>query len=186
MSKYPQYIQINDVKLKINTDFKVALRCNAISMDNSICDLEKELAIIYILLGEDGLNCTDDYDKLFELIIKYLNHGKPLEISNEKPSMDFIQDEAYIKASFMSDYKINLNETSMHWWEYLELLSGLTEHSVLNRVRAIREEPLGDKKGKELDKWIRLKESVALEEVIVKTDEEKRLDEYWEKVLRKE
>ena len=71
----------------------------------------------------------------------------------------------------------------MHWWQFYDLLQGLTENSVLNRVRTIREEPLNNKKGKERQKWIDAKKQVELKRE--KTIEEKKLDKYWEEQLRK-
>ena len=65
----------------------------------------------------------------------------------------------------------------MHWWQFFDLLQGLTENSVLNRVRAIREESLSDKKGKERQKWEEAKKQVALK--CEKTQKEKEMDEWW-------
>ena len=37
------------------------------------------------------------------------------------------------------DYKIDLDEVDLHFWQFYDLMQGLTESSVLNRVRSIRE-----------------------------------------------
>lgn len=179
MNKYPEYIEFNLKKYKINTDFRLALKCDEVFRDDSIGDFEKMLAIIYILLGEEALKDRENHEKVFSLLLKYLRCGKELnnEPNTEEPSMDFKQDIGYIKASFMSDYKIDLDKEEMHWWQFFDLLTGLTENSVLNRVRSIREEPLLNKKGKEREKWEKLKRQVELKHD--KTEKEKELDEYW-------
>lgn len=181
MNKYPEYIEIDSKTFKINTDFRLALKCDEIYRDQTIGNYEKSLAIIYILLGDEALKSHYNHEKMFKLLIKYLRCGKEeKETDNDdNPSMDFKQDMGYIKASFMSDYNgLNLDEVSIHWWFFYDLLQGLTENSVLNRVRAIREEPLSNKKGKELQKWERAKKRVELKRE--KTQREKELDKYWE------
>lgn len=185
MNRYPEYIEVNLKKYKINTDFRIALRCDEVIRDSSIGEYEKYLAVIYMLLGEDALNDYDNHNYMFELLVKYLRCGKEInhDTQDKEPSMDFKQDIGYIKASFMSDYNIDLDKKEMHWWQFYDLLQGLTENCILNRVRTIREEPLNDKKGKTRQKWIDAKKQVELKRE--KTKEEKELDKYWENQLRK-
>ena len=63
---------------------------------------------------------------------------------SKKKDMDFIQDQKYINSSFMSDYHIDLSKTDLHFWQYIELIQGLTEDSSLNRVRNIRNYDLSE------------------------------------------
>ncbi len=183
MNKYPEYIEVAGKKLKINTDFRIALKCDDIYRDTTIGSFEKTLAIIYLLLGNDGLDNSEHSEEMLKLIVKYLQCGKDNESTdNEEPSMNFKQDEGYIKASFMSDYGINLDKVEMHWWCFYDLLKGLTENSILNRVRMIREEPLSGKKGKERERWEKAKKQVELKRE--KTERELELDKYWEEQLK--
>lgn len=180
MNSYPEYIEVNSKKYKINTDFRLALKCDEVFRDDSIGDYEKVLAIIYILLGDEALKDHENHERIFNLLIKYLRCGKDLteDLDNEEPSMDFKQDVGYIKASFMTDYNgMNLDNIQLHWWFFYDLLQGLKEDCILNRVRSIREESLSDKKGKEREKWEKLKKQVELKHE--KTQKEKELDEYW-------
>ena len=72
----------------------------------------------------------------------------------------------------------------MHWWKFYNLLCGLTENCVLNRVRFVREFDISQiKDSKEREKWIKQKKQVELKKE--KTAEEKRLDELFEKQLEK-
>lgn len=187
MNKYPSKIKVDDKYYKINTDFRIALECDEIARDVLICDYEKILAIIYLLVGEEALNDYENHDRIFNLCQKYLQRNRSdedLEEDDEEPSLDFKQDESFIKASFMSDYKIDLDNLDLHWWAFLDLLSGLTENSVLSRVRYIREESLEGKKDKEREQWIKMKKSVALK--YEKTEEEKEMDDLFEKQLKGE
>lgn len=185
MNRYPEYIEVNNTRYKLNTDFRLALRCDEIFRDDSIGNYEKTLAIIYILLGEKGLKDHHNHEKISKLLMKYLLCGKESnEVNDKEPSMSFSQDAGYIKASFMSDYKIDIDKIEMHWWQFYDLLQGLTDNSVLNRVRSIREESLSGKKGKERSKWEELKKQVELKRE--KTSYEKELDKFWEEQFKRE
>lgn len=164
---YPKYAQIEDRVYEINTDFKVAIRCNEVAEDTSIDDYERALAIIYLLFGEKGLR-SNDKDKLLEKAKYYLSCGKEISKNNEEPDMDYIEDYSYIKTSFRSDYGIKLDEENIHWWEFNELMNGLSNSElgdccVLNRIRNLRNldlKEISDKK--ERDKLAKAKEQVAL------------------------
>ena len=190
---YPKYVKIGDKKYKINTDFRVAIECQEIALDDSIGDFERALAIIYKLFGDDGLDDNNNYEKLLELAQKYLSCGKEIDSkTNEEPDMDFIQDMDYIEASFMSDYNIDLASTEMHWYKFYNLINGLSNSEmgnccVLNRIRNLRSFDTKDiKDQKELAKINEAKKQVALKKREVKkelTYEQKRnIDNFYEKI----
>lgn len=174
---YPEFVKIDDKKYEINTDFRVAIECNEIALDNEINDFERALAIIYKLFGDKGLNDVDNYIKLLELAKKYLSCNKELENSDdEELDMDYLQDMDYIEASFMSDYNIDLPQTKMHWWKFYNLLNGLSNSEmgnccVLNRVRNLRNlEEKDIENPNELAKIRKAKQQVALKRKIVKQE----------------
>ncbi len=142
--KYPEYVKVGDKKYPINTDFRVAIECNRIAMDDSIGDYERALGVIYTLFGEEALNDKDNYETLLNLAKKYLKCGKEDDTqTNSEPDMDYIQDMDYIEASFMSDYHIDLSNIKMHWWKFNKLIEGLSNSEmgnccILNRIRNIR------------------------------------------------
>lgn len=192
---YPEYVKIGEKKYKINTDFRVAIECNRIAEDETICDLERALAIIYTLFGEEGINSQDDYEKLLELAQKYLLCGKEFKDTNEKPDMDFIEDMDYIEASFMSDYHMDLENTKMHWWKFMKLMNGLSNSElgnccILNNVRNLRnfdESKIEDSKEKQ--KIHEAKQQVALKKYQVKKQRTEKQKESARKIieaLRKE
>lgn len=164
----PEYVEVNGRQYKINTDFRVAIKCNEIAQDESIGDLERALAVIYTLFGEDGLNHQEDYEKLLKMAKKYLSCGNEIEDTDEEPDMDFIEDYSYIKTSFMSDYGIKLDETNMHWWEFMDLMNGLSNSElgnccILNRIRNLRNFDASQiKDSKEREKINKAKQKVAL------------------------
>lgn len=179
INDYPEYVEVNNKQYKINTDFRVALKCNEIAEDETIGDFERALAIIYKLYGDEGLNDSENYEELLDLAIKYLSCGKEIENNDGEPDMDFIEDMDYIEASFMSDYHIDLSETKMHWWKFFNLINGLSNSDignccVLNRIRNLRNYDTKEiKDRKEREKIEKAKKQVALK----KNKKEKRATE---------
>lgn len=192
---YPEYVQVGDKKYKINTSYKTAIQCNAIAEDDNINDIERALAIIYKLFGEEALEDVENRETLLEKAKKYLSCGVDnVEQSNEPRDMDFIEDMPYIKASFMSDYHIDLNKIDMHFWEFYELINGLSNSEmgnccVLNRVRNLRNFNLAEiKDSKEREKIRKAKNSVALKRNKKKATkvQEQSAREFYTQFLRKE
>ena len=185
----PEYVKIGDKKYKINTDFRVAIECNNIAQDDTIGDTERSLAIIYKLFGDEGLDNSQDWEKLLELGIKYLTLNKDTSDvdNNTEIDMDFNEDMDYIEASFMSDYRIDLTTEKMHWWKFYNLLEGLSNSElgnccVLNRVRNLRTFDLSQiKDNKERERLAKAKEMVALKS----TKKEVKLTKEQEESMRK-
>lgn len=187
---YPEYVEIDGKKYKINTNFKTAIECQSIAMDENIGDYERALAVIYKLFGEEGINTPIHHERLLELALKFLSCGKKIEnTSNEEPDMDYEQDMDYIEASFMSDYQIDLVDSNMHWWKFSKLINGLSNSEmgnccVLNRVRALRNYDTKDiKDPKELAKIKKAKESVALKKrnkvINITSEQQKNIENFY-------
>ena len=192
MNDYPIYAEIDGKKYKINTDFRIAIECNRIAQDETIGDFERALAVIYTLFGEEGINAREHYEKLLKMAKKYLSCGKEIEKHDEESDMDFIQDYSYIKTSFRSDYGIKLDQENMHWWEFMDLMNGLSNSElgnccVLNRIRNLRNFDTKDiKDPKEKAKILKAKEQVALKkkqkEIKLTEEQQKSVDEFYEKL----
>ena len=189
MNNYPEYAEVNGKKYKINTDFRSAIKCNQIAMDETIGDFERALGVIYTLFGDEGINTPSDYEKLLKVAKKYLSCGKELDETSDKPDMDFIQDYAYIKTSFRSDFSIRLDEEKMHWWEFMDLMNGLSNSElgnccILNRIRNLRNFDIKDiKDPKELERILKAKEQVALDrEVKLTKEQEESVDRFLKEI----
>ena len=142
----PKYVKVDGKLYKINTDFRVALECNDIAEDASIGNLERAMAIIYKLFGEEGLNC-ENQNKLFELGMEYLLLGKDKNSLKNEPhdkyELDFNKCIGLIKASFKFDYKYDPYELEyLHWYDFYNDLESLSTSEfgnccILNRVTSI-------------------------------------------------
>lgn len=165
----PEYVKVDGELYKINTDFRVALRCNKIANDNDIGDSERALAIIYILFGEKGLNCQNS-SKLLELGLKYLALGKNGEIKQEKEQeheLDFEKCEGLIKSSFKYDYNYDPYELEyLHFYDFYNDLENLSNNEfgtccVLNRIiNVLNYDTKGIKDSKEIKKIKKAKEQI--------------------------
>ena len=83
---YPLYIEVKDKKYKINTSFKIAIKCNEIAKCEEIGKVERTLAIVYLLLGEEALEDFENYNDILRLIKQYLLCGKE-EIKNDRAAV---------------------------------------------------------------------------------------------------
>jgi hypothetical protein len=168
MTDYPELITIDGVDYEINTDYKYALACFQCINDKEISDTERAYGIIGILYKEE----PTDLKEALRMAIKYLRCGKDTPQDDTPPDMSFEVDENYIKTSFMSDYRIDLDEAKMHWWKFCNLLQGLTDDCILNRIRDIRNYDISSVKDvKAREKVIRAKRSVALPDNLTDEDE---------------
>ena len=182
MNEYPEYMEANGNLYKINTDFRVGLACMRAIDDPEINNTERFYAIESMLLGFDVRE--EDEIVLQDKIATYLRCGKKSNYDGVI-DMDFEQDKSYISASFMSTYRIDLSKEKMHWWKFNELIEGLTDESILYKIRELRNFDLSDIKDTRTKTKIRdAQRQVALinKENVVKN---KRLDEYWKNALKK-
>jgi len=192
---YPTSVKANGKIYKLNTDFRIAIKCNKISQDTTITDIEKTLAIIYLLYGDEGLDDAENYDELLRLGVKFLCCGNMPNKEQKEPDMDYIQDEKYIKSSFKYDYQYDPYKLDyLHWWEFFNDLNNLSNSEmgdccILNRVRNLRNyDTTKIKDATERAKIEKAKKEVALKKNL-KTDftekERKNNEEFYKLIERK-
>lgn len=168
---YPEYAEIDGKKYKIDTDYKTALKCFEVINDETITNYERALAIIYLLfdfIPKDNINL------FLEKVTIFLECNKKDEkIKNGKKDIDFQKDRGFINASFMSDYHLDITKEDIHFWLFIELIEGLKNDCILNKVRDIRNcdlKEITDKKTR--DKIKEAKQYFSLEENIKKPTKE--------------
>ena len=143
----PNYVKVDNKLYKINTDFRVAIKCNQIAQNKKIGDYERSLAIIYMLFGEEGLNCNKMI-KLQELGLKYINLSNDTEKSSkdkskDKCEMDLSKCEGLIRSSFKFDYNYDPYELEyLHWYDFYNDLCNLSTNElgtccIFNRIISI-------------------------------------------------
>jgi len=184
-------IQIEDIIYEANVDFRNVIRCNEIAQDGTIGDFERVLGIICTMFGEKALNNPNHYEKLLKWALNYLSCGKEIESTNEEPDMDYVEDMEYIEASFMSDYKIDLENTEMDWQKFNKLMNGLSNSDmgnccILNRIRNLRNFDVSKiEDDNERAKIIKAKQQIVLKknkkeiEVELTEEQQKSVDEFY-------
>ena len=175
----PEYVKVDNKLYKINTDFRVAIECNKIAQDTKISDFERAMAIIYLLFGEDGLECTK-MDKLLELGVRYINISKdiskqPKNNSDNKFEMDISKCEGIIRSSFKFDYNYDPYELEyLHWYDFYNDLENLSTSEfgtccIFNRINSILNEDAGKiKNSKDSRKLLDLQEELKEKYCVIK------------------
>ena len=168
---YPEYAEIDGKEYKIDTSFRTALKCFEVIEDETITDYERGLAVIYLLFD---FIPKKNLEKFLMKAKFFLECGREEnKKSDGKIDMDFTQDKKYINASFMSDYHIDLSKEDLHFWQFIELIEGLSENTILNRIRELRNYDLSEIK----DPKERSKVEKAQKEVSLKTKTKCKLDD---------
>ena len=174
--RYPEYAEVKGKRYKINTDYRVALRCFEVIEDTSISDNERALAVVFLLFGEVPM---EDTGELLRIAGDFLRCGeKETAQATQERDIDFNADERYIVASFMSDYRIDLSSVDMHFWQYIQLIQGFTDDSIMSRVRDVRNYDMSELKDpRARAKMAKAKAAVALPTKYSK-DEQKAIEEF--------
>lgn len=180
---YPTKMEANGRIYPINTDYRIALACFKAINDTEITDLERFYAIETLLLGEKVL--TEDEPILKEKIEVYLRCGKEENISEEERDFDYLQDEINVRTSIRQCYNnLDIGKLDyLHWYEYNELISGLTSESLVNKIRDLRNFDINEiKDEKQKNRIIKAQQRVALKDIYIKSEEEKEIDKFWDKI----
>lgn len=181
---YPTKMEANGHVYPINTDYRYALACFRAINDLEITNTERYYAIQTILLGEKVLE--EDEIILQDKIAKYLRCGSEENTSLEDIDMDYFQDETLIRTSIRQVYNgLDITKENLHWWEYNELISGLTEECELNRVRDLRSYDLSEEKDEKRRRKIsEAQQRVALKINVPEDKKNKEIDEFWDNILK--
>lgn len=112
----------------LDTSYQTAIQINNILSDIELTECEAvEMAVSY-LFNEN----IPPQDIWLEALAWWLNgwsHDNSIAEDNNEPVMDFNIDQWRIVSAFRSQYGIDLTdeETDMHWWVFMGLLSTLDE-----------------------------------------------------------
>lgn len=176
---YPTKMEVNGVVYNIDTSYKTALQCFKAINDDELEEHERALVVVALLLGYDVP--LEDTKEALEKCAIYLRCGKEQNPSKNEIDMDYFQDESMIKTSIRQCYHEKLDDNT-HWWEYNELIKGLTEETLLSRVREIRNYDLSKEKDPRIRQRIQeAKDFYALkkEEKPMTEEEKKNIEEFY-------
>jgi hypothetical protein len=197
----PEYVKVNNELYKLNTDFRVAIRCNEIATDENIGDYERALAILYLLYGDIGLNEVKIQNELLEKGMKYLSLGQEQNGSNNdvnKNRLDISKCKGLIKSSFKYDYGYDPYELEyLHWYDFYNDLENLSSNEfgtccILNRINNLLNMDLSTiKDNKQRNKMIEAQKQI-IEQYCYKSnkkmtkEQENSANEFYSALFRKE
>lgn len=128
LDNLPNFIEINQVKYEINSDFKTIFKIMKLFEDVRISEQEK---IYMALLMFYKNNLPEDLNAGFKELNNFISMGKNQKNKNSKQLFSFDEDSSYIFSGFLKIYGINLAKTNMHWFEFSLLFNELISSDCL-------------------------------------------------------
>ena len=139
--KFPESVGFSGEEFPIKTDFKVWLRFYEIITDKNKSPAKRFTDAVLCCFDSDKCKkLPDSYEVTLSLLFGFFAGGEAKKDGKPKKEkvFDFSEDAEYIFVSFLSEYGIDLSESSMHWYKFLALLGGLSEKSPLKKAVAWR------------------------------------------------
>lgn len=137
--------------LKLNTDFRTSILFELLMQDRDISKEDKVALSINLYFGRypnnenelkkmtEGIiwfySCGDKKNKLKK---RYQDNKIVKKERKRKQIYSFEQDDWLIYGAFLEQYKIDLNETKMHWWKFRALFDCLNDNVLFSKVMGYR------------------------------------------------
>ncbi|WP_026584198.1 Gp15 family bacteriophage protein [Bacillus sp. J33] len=138
--RFTDEIEYKGQTIKLNLAFDNVLRVRELLQDDVFSGAEKLLILFEMLVkNANGLNFSfNEINQLIGFIFDEILF--PKKGSDGRSHFDFDQDAAFIYASFLQDYKMDLFEMQgkLHWEKFLALLEGLSDDTKFKEVVSIR------------------------------------------------
>lgn len=152
MFELPESLVIADVEYPIETSWRIWAEVGTLfEKKDDVKALSKALLLVF-----KGNKIPRLKDALNEILFFY-RRGKKEQNSSKKeePVFDLVYDFPLLNAAFLSQYRINLRKSNMHWWEFWELFEGLKKDEKIIKVIGYRSSNLNEIKNDEEKKHIR-------------------------------
>lgn len=153
------FATIQGKRYPINTDFKVAVQCDAIINDVQIDDVDRGILITGLLFGENSPYCQEALDKANIFLSGAEESG-----SSQKRIIDFNQHWDLIYSAFLGQYGINLHKVDMHYQEFVMLLKGVKDTALSDVIDILSRNPNEEKDHKTRKKLIEAQNKLKIKE----------------------
>lgn len=163
----PKEVEVDGIFYKVQTDFHFWL--------------------IFLNLVENPNTCANDVDFMYidkkptnklegiKALINFCNPAQTLprvsDVENSEKAFDYNLDSDYIYSAFYEVYKIDLLESTMHWYKFLALLKGLHD-TKFNEIVGYRLFEAVGKKDEYTKQMLKLKRAWELPAEKAKGDKE--------------
>lgn len=173
--RFPVSITVDGEKCYFKTDFKRWITFELVQSNPSLKEEEKLAVILPLCLKKLPSNpktavkaCCEFYSgEKVKTTVEKNESGKAI--------YSFLYDSELIYSAFMTQYKIDLACTSMHWYKFRALFKGLGSNNKISEIMYYRSMDLSGIKDTELrEKYRKLKRLWALPDI--RGEEEKTED----------
>ncbi len=141
----PEYVEIDGIEYKINTDFRIGIMFELLIQDNTLTDMEK----VEIALNLYYPEIPHDPIQALEKILWFYRCGKEYDAESPQEGTEgttqqqaiysFEHDAEYIYAAFLDQYGIDLQDIEhLHWWKFKALFKGLKEDNLIVKIMGYR------------------------------------------------
>lgn len=166
----------------IDSDFQIGIQITQCLEDEELSQNERFLAAVDLLFPcENNRPGIEEAAKGLKWFLSEFHHDNNSQEKSGVPVMDFDIDQWRIYAAFLSQYNIDLNTVSMHWFVFMGLLANL-EECTFTHVMNIRQQKISSKMSAEEKKRIaKAKKIFALKPRAAKqlsATEQKAVDEF--------
>lgn len=138
----PDTVLVDNVKYKINSDFRIGILFEMLMQDSGLSDDEKGRIALELYYPE----IPHDLGHAVNKMLWFYRCGRDLEIEkgtgegeSAKAIYSFEHDAEYIYSAFLSQYNIDLQDIDyLHWWKFKAMFKGLKEDNQISKIMGFR------------------------------------------------
>lgn len=158
----PETVDILGKTYRINTDFRNSILFEQLIQDSTLSGKAKMANAInlYFPVLPDNLNTIEVLNATMEKILWFYRCGREVPKGkepkkNSKPILCYNTDAEYIYAAYLTQYNIDLQDDSLHWWKFKALFNGLKSDNKIIEIMGYRSMKIDNKMDKEKKKFYR-------------------------------
>lgn len=145
----PDAVMVNGRGFPIATDYTAGIRFEQLMYDREATDAERAVVAVEDIYFPGAEYTPEDRKDMLDGISWFYCCGKPPNPKDKrKPKhpagikapriYDFDHDAQYIYAAFMAAYRIDLSDTSLHWWLFRALFNALPSETEFVKIMGYR------------------------------------------------
>lgn len=146
LDEFPTSIWIGGAEYRLNTDFRVSILFERSMQDARLSREEHVLVALGLYFDE----LPADTEAAIAAIMDFYRGGRPEpqtggDSKNSHRIYSYEQDDRYIYAAFLEQYRIDLNTAGMHWWKFRALFDALSPDTLFSRIMGWRASEIDSK-----------------------------------------
>lgn len=143
----PTFVEIDNKKYEINSDFRTSILFELMMEDRELSDEEKIYITLELYYKEVPKNIKEAIEKVlwFYKAGKEDNHSSNISktrkrsLGNNKKVYSFEYDADYIFSAFFSQYNIDLQDIDyLHWWKFKSMFKSLKDDNDIVKIMGYR------------------------------------------------